>query len=47
MSPAQAKEMDCPSLAIDPEDAHALTGDAQYRTLSGDLDGALESSERA
>jgi adenylate cyclase len=35
------------SLAIDPEDAHALTGDAYYRTLSGDLDGALESSERA
>jgi len=35
------------SLAIDPEDAHALTGDAQYRTLCGDLDGALESSTRA
>ena len=35
------------SLAIDPQDAHALIGDAQYRTLSGDLDGALESCNRA
>ena len=35
------------SLAIDPDDAHALTGDAQFRTLSGDLDGALESLDRA
>jgi adenylate cyclase len=35
------------SLAIDPEDAHALTGDAQLKTLSGDLDGAVESADRA
>ena len=35
------------SLAIDPQDAHALTGDAQYKTLTGDLDGALESSDVA
>jgi TolB-like protein len=35
------------SLAIDPEDAHALTGEAQLKTLSGDLDGALESADRA
>jgi adenylate cyclase len=35
------------SLAIDPDDSHALTGDAQYRTLCGDLDGALQSSDRA
>jgi adenylate cyclase len=41
------KEWIARSLAIDPDDAHALTGDAQYRTLSGDLDGALESADRA
>jgi adenylate cyclase len=35
------------SLAIDPEDAHALTGDAQLKALSGDLDGAAESADRA
>jgi adenylate cyclase len=35
------------SLAIDPHDAHALTGDAQLKTLSGDLDGAVESAEKA
>ena len=35
------------SLAIDPEDAHALAGDAQLKTLSGDLDGAIASADRA
>lgn len=35
------------SLAIDPEDAHALTGDAQLKAMSGDLDGAIESADRA
>lgn len=35
------------SLAIDPDDAHALTGDAEYRALAGDLDGAVSSIERA
>jgi adenylate cyclase len=41
------KEWIARSLAIDPDDAYALTGDAQYRILSGDLDGALASAERA
>lgn len=35
------------SLAIDPDDAHALTGDAQYRALAGDLEGAVSSADRA
>ena len=35
------------SLAIDPDDAHALVGAAELKTLTGDLDGALESADRA
>ena len=35
------------SLTIDGDDAHALVGDTYYKTLVGDLDGALESVERA
>ncbi len=35
------------ALGIDPEDAHALTGDTEFRALAGDLDGALDSAQRA
>ena len=35
------------SRAIDPDDAHALTGNAAFKTLSGDLDGAMDAIERA
>jgi len=35
------------ALAIDPEDAHALVGDAQFKALMGDLEGALAAIERS
>ena len=41
------KEWVAKALAIDPDDAHALIGDANYRTMTGDLDGAFKSLERA
>lgn len=41
------KEWVTKALAIDADDAHALIGDASYKTMTGDLDGALISLQRA
>ena len=41
------KEWVAKALAIDADDAHALIGDANYKTMTGDLDGAFKSLQLA
>lgn len=43
----QLKQWVDKALAIDPDDAHALTGQAEFLAMSGDLDGAYDSARRA